>query len=232
MLAGVHLRLGRAAVASGAWKTATEHVELARGQATEHTDAELSARVEVLAAQVAMGEHQLGQAAEHAQLALGIAEPAGPADVICESLEILGRQARQSDLMRAEDYFERSRQVAERHGLRLWEVRGLHELGSIDLLTCAGRDRLVRARDGALRLGALATAAVVDLQLALSLGNRAALLDQSFEAAVRCAETSPPAAAGQSAADGADHAGRRLRLAGSARADGGRGDPGVGPGAR
>jgi hypothetical protein len=231
ILARVHLCLARAAVAAGAWPTATEHVELARTQATRDTDAELSARVEVLAAQVAMGERKLGQAAEHAHLALAAAEPAGPADVVCEAFEILGRQARQSDLVQAETYFERGRQVAERHGLRLWEVRALHKLGSIDLLTCAGRDRLVRARDGALRLGALATAAVVDLQLALSLGNRAALLDQALQAAVRCAEASRrlrldsllPLAVGVQA--------DVLRLAGPARADGGRGDPRAGIGA-
>lgn len=136
-----------------------------------------------------MGERKLGHAAEHARLALAIAEPAGHADVVCEALEILGRQARQSDLVQAERYFQRGRQVAERHGLGLWEIKALHELGTIDLLTCAGRDRLVRAKEEALRLGALATAAIVDLQLALSLIFRAARLEQSLDVAVRCAET-------------------------------------------
>ncbi|HEY5880007.1 MAG TPA: response regulator transcription factor [Nakamurella sp.] len=137
-----------------------------------------------------MGTRQLDRAAEHARLALEMAQESGRPEVVCEALEILGRRARSSDLVQAEDYFERGRQFAERHGLRLWEVRALHELGSIDLLTCAGRDRLVRARDGAQRLGALATAAVVDLQLAQSLGSCAALHDQALETAVRCAETS------------------------------------------
>lgn len=68
----------------------------ARAGAAADTDAELSARIEVLAAQVAMGERKLGQVAEHARLAVAISEPAGHADVICEALEILGRQARQS----------------------------------------------------------------------------------------------------------------------------------------
>jgi hypothetical protein len=78
----------------------------------------------------------------------------------------VGRCARLRDLAAAEAAFEQAREVAERNGLRWWQVRSLHELGTIELLDRAGTGRLLAARELAEADGALATAAVVDLQLA------------------------------------------------------------------
>ena len=61
---------------------------------------------------------------------------------------------------------DQAREVAEGNGLRWWQVRALHELGTIELLDRAGTGRLLEARELAEADGALATAAVVDLQLA------------------------------------------------------------------
>ena len=55
------------------------------------------------------------------------------------------------------------------HGLTVWRVRALHELGTIDLLRGGGVDRLEQARALALALGALATVAVLDVQIAAAL---------------------------------------------------------------
>lgn len=189
MCAEVHLRLARAATAAGDWTVATDHVERARALGVDAADPRLAARVEVLAAQVAIGDFRLDEAVRCARRALEIAEGNGLLDVVCEALEILGRRARQRDLAEAEGFFERARQLAEEHGLELWRVRAMHELGTIDLLACRGRGRLIEARDGALRLGALATAAVVELQVAYSMIYSAALLEQSLQIARRCTET-------------------------------------------
>jgi DNA-binding NarL/FixJ family response regulator len=185
----VHLCLARTSGLSGDWPTAARHVGRARTIAAALKDAELAARVEVLAAQQAMGTRRLREASEHAQAALAIAETRGMVEVACESLEILGRVARQRSLADAEELFERSLALARTHRLGYWEVRALHELGSIDLLRCRGTDRLLQAREGALSTGAVATAAVVDLQLAQSMGCSFALLEDALAAAQRCADT-------------------------------------------
>jgi DNA-binding CsgD family transcriptional regulator len=49
--------------------------------------------------------------------------------------------------------------------LAVWRLRALHELGTIEMFVDAGTDRLTQARRLAEGLGALSTAAVVDLQL-------------------------------------------------------------------
>lgn len=186
----VHLRLARAATAAGDWATATDHVDQARELGAQSADPAVTARVEVLAAQVTIGDFRLDEAVVHARLALGIAEENDLSDVVCEALEILGRRARQRDLDEAEAFFERSRELAVERGLELWQVRALHELGTVDLLACRGPGRLIEARDSALRLGVLATAAVADLQVAYTMIGSAALLEQVLQIARRCNETS------------------------------------------
>jgi hypothetical protein len=54
--------------------------------------------------------------------------------VACEALEVIGRVARQRDLEAAERAFARAADLAGAHGLRLWQLRALHELGTIDQL--------------------------------------------------------------------------------------------------
>ncbi len=56
--------------------------------------------------------------------------------------------------------------MARGHELALWELRATHELGTIEMFERAGDERLLRARAAAVRIGALSTAAVVELQLA------------------------------------------------------------------
>lgn len=189
MPAEVHLRLARAAIAAGDWAVANDHVSMAREFGVDAADPRLSARIEVLAAQVAIGDFRLDEAVRYASRTLEIAEKNGLPDVVCEALEILGRRARQRDLEEAETFFERARKLAEQHGLELWRVRATHELGTIDLLACRGRGRLIEARDGALRLGALATAAVADLQAGYAMIGSAALLEQVLQIARRCEDT-------------------------------------------
>ena len=85
--AEVHLRLARAATAAGDWNTASEHVSKARKFGGDAADPRLSARIEVLAAQVAIGDFRLDEANRYAGQAWEIAERNGLPDVVCEALE-------------------------------------------------------------------------------------------------------------------------------------------------
>ena len=156
--ARTHLRLARAAVTAGRWRQADAHLE-----ATVQIGADPAS--DALRAQVAIGEGRVADAVALAHRAVATAEQAGEYEAACEALEVLGRAARLRDLAEAEAAFERAYRIADAHGLVVWRIRALHELGTIDLHDCRGGDRLIAARQEALAAGALATAAVVDLQL-------------------------------------------------------------------
>jgi hypothetical protein len=65
----------------------------------------------------------------------------------------------------ADALFTRALRQAEASGLRLAQIRALHQLGTIDAITIAGVDRLLHARALAEEVGAVAIVADVDLQL-------------------------------------------------------------------
>ena len=161
----VDLRLASAAAVACRWDVADDHLGRARGWFAAADDEALMARVDAIAAQVALGRGELERASELAGSALAIAERAGDHDLTCEALEVMGRCERLRDIMRAEETFERARAVAEQHHLALWEVRAVFELGTIDLFAATSDSRLQRARDLALATGALTTAAQVELHL-------------------------------------------------------------------
>jgi DNA-binding CsgD family transcriptional regulator len=164
-----HLRLARAAVAATHWEEARACLEDARAQAAQVCDARLDARVDALDALTALGEDDLERAADLARAALATAERTGLPELACEALEVLGRCRRPYDLEAAEDAFQRAYATAREHGLAVWRVRGLHELGTIDLLRNRPIARLEEARELAASQGALATAAVLDVQIAAAL---------------------------------------------------------------
>ena len=107
----------------------------------------------------------------------------------CEALEVIGRVARQRDLDAAERAFARAAAVASAHGLQLWRLRALHELGTIDQLRTESVDRLEQARELAVAQGALALTATLDLQIAAGL-NKQFRADEALEAARRSADAS------------------------------------------
>ncbi len=61
--------------------------------------------------------------------------------------------------------FEQALSIAQAHDIPLWQVRAMHELGTIDMFDHVGFERLVEARRLAGEFGAISTAADVDLQL-------------------------------------------------------------------
>jgi DNA-binding CsgD family transcriptional regulator len=171
--AEAHLRLARVAIAATDWPAAREQLAHARADAAALADQRLTARTDALSAHAAMGDHQPDEAAALACAAIATADRVGLPDVVCEALEIVGRCARPRDLDEAERAFARAYMIAGENGLAVWRVRALHELGTIDLLSGADVGRLQEARDLALSIGALATTAVIDVQLAAGLTTRA-----------------------------------------------------------
>jgi hypothetical protein len=143
--AQAHARRAGAAITAGRWDLAAEQVEQARRLAGG--DGGLEARLDALAAAVALGRGRPAEAEALARAALDQAEAIGLAEVACRALELLGRCARVRDLGAAEAAFSRAREVAEGNGLRWWQVRALHELGTIELLDRAGTGRLLEARE-------------------------------------------------------------------------------------
>jgi DNA-binding CsgD family transcriptional regulator len=79
--------------------------------------------------------------------------------------------------------------VASAHGLRFWQLRALHELGTIDQLRTESVDRLQQARALAVTQGALALTATLDLQIAAGL-NKQFRADEALAAARRSADAS------------------------------------------
>jgi hypothetical protein len=140
-----------------------------------HTATQPSAHV--LAAEVALAQDELDHARGLAAAALSC--PASP-EVSCHALEVLGRVERLSDLGAARAHFEQALSVAREHDLPLWQVRAMHELGTIDMFDHAGTERLEQARQAAGEFGALSTAADVDLQLA-AVGHSRFELDMAGE---------------------------------------------------
>jgi DNA-binding CsgD family transcriptional regulator len=86
-------------------------------------------------------------------------------DVCCHALEVIGRCHRLRDLAAARAAFERSLATAQTADLPLWRLRALHELGTLDMFDHAGVERLGQARRAAEQMGAMSTAAILDLQL-------------------------------------------------------------------
>jgi DNA-binding CsgD family transcriptional regulator/tetratricopeptide (TPR) repeat protein len=182
--AEVHLLLGGAALAAGDWEEAERHAAGAR-----ELDTSTTARATALAAQAAMGRDDVDTAALRAVEALTAARAAGLPEVQCEALEVIGRVERGRDLPAAAAAFGEALEVATRAGSQLWRVRALQELGTVDLFSSLATEHLDRARREAVAMGALATAAVVDLQLG-ALHNERGELDLALDAARRCEESS------------------------------------------
>ncbi|HEY5361869.1 MAG TPA: AAA family ATPase [Streptosporangiaceae bacterium] len=182
--ATLHLGIARAAIAGARWAEAAASIEVARGYAGAD-----AAPVDACAAQVAAGRGDLARADELAAAALRAAEGGGLPEVACEALEVIGRVARQRDLDAAERAFGQAATVASAHGLQLWHLRALHELGTIDQLRTESVDRLQQARELAVAQGALALTATLDLQIAAGLSKQFRG-DEALAAARRSADAS------------------------------------------
>jgi DNA-binding CsgD family transcriptional regulator len=178
--AEVHLQLAQAAAAATRWPAASVHVDAAKGLLAAGPEPALAARAAVLEAEVAFAGHDVDRACRLAESVLASGE-AGP-DVCCHALELVGRSQRINDLDAARQTFERALSAADAAHLEIWRLRALHELGTIEMFDHAGTSRLAEARRTADDLGALSTAAVLDLQLSAAYIFRFALDDAAGHA--------------------------------------------------
>ena len=162
--AQIHLAVAHAAIEATRWPVAADHLASAERLLAEDPDPTLTQRWRVLAAETALSQRDVAAAQRLAELVLESA--AAVADVRCHALGLLGRSHRARDLDTARVAFENALTCAETANLPLWRLRALHELGTIELFGQAGTRRLEQARQSADDLGALSTAAVLDIQLA------------------------------------------------------------------
>ena len=163
----MRLILARAAVMTGAWQDARAQVADIRraAQVNRMTGAEL----EVIEAQVALGDARPGsreQAERLAARAADSAKGAGRPDLACEALEVAGLAARLYDLDAAQAALARALDVAAAANLRVHRLRILNELGTVEMLRDARGARLEQARSEASRAGAVGLAAGISINIA------------------------------------------------------------------
>jgi DNA-binding CsgD family transcriptional regulator len=167
LTAAVHLLLARAAVGAGMPADADQHLDTvgALGALSPRRTAEV--RVVRAAAVIAGGSpERLARSARLAEQAVTAAEEAGDPELSCEALELLAMSLRPRDLTASARVLRRELAVAERARLVLWRLRALNELGTVEAMRDARGDRLHRAHELAVRVGALDTAASTLINLA------------------------------------------------------------------
>jgi DNA-binding NarL/FixJ family response regulator len=126
----------------------------------------LLADLAIRAAEVALGTNDASEAERRARIALDVARSDVLAEQECAALQLLGRCARRSSLEAADRWFRELLAAAETHGSTIWRLRALHEIGTIALLERSAIDDLLEAQRLAESLGAMATAAVLDIEIA------------------------------------------------------------------
>lgn len=123
--------------------------------------------------------------------AIGLAESAGAHTLACEALEVASLCERDRSLTAALEPLERILDIARREDLGLWHLRAINQIGTIEALRDATSDRLERARDHALALGAPGTLASVELNLA-ALHVMCGQTRSARESAQACREVAAP----------------------------------------
>jgi DNA-binding CsgD family transcriptional regulator/tetratricopeptide (TPR) repeat protein len=164
-VAALHVQLANAEMVAGRWAAALAHVATARSLlGPDAGDADL-APVDVVAANLELARTSPGRlkaATELATRAAAAAERAELPEVECEALQLLGILAREHDLDQSIDYFHRARQVAEHHAMTFQRVLShILQAGSICLANGSILE-LERARQQALRIGAIPLVYEVD----------------------------------------------------------------------
>ena len=152
----MRLLLARTALDRGRPSEAVAHLDAAPDSSDDRSHVLVLRARAALAAETPdrriTAEHLAHQAAATAELeqqpALG-----------CEALDVVARCARSRSLAEAEAALVRILALAELHGLDSWRLRSLNELGVIDMLRSTDGNRLQRAFDEAMALGALDVAA-------------------------------------------------------------------------
>lgn len=165
--AAMHLRVAGAGVTAARWELADAELARARSLIEGTGSVEQQAELAVREADLALAHGNAAHAEERAVLALDLARlPPVQAEVECEAMQLLGRCARRSSLQAADLWFRRGLTAAEANGSQLWRLRALHEIGTIGLLDRSEVDTLLEAQALAEAVGAMATAAILDIEIA------------------------------------------------------------------
>jgi DNA-binding CsgD family transcriptional regulator len=163
----VHLLLARAAVGAGVPADAGQHLDAASALGALSPRRIAQVRIVRAAAVIAGGSpDRLALSARLAEQAVTAAEEAADPELSCEALELLAMALRPRDLTTAAAVLRRELGAAERAGLALRRLRALNELGTVEAMRDARGDRLCRAHELAIRIGALDTAASILINLA------------------------------------------------------------------
>ena len=183
----VRLILVDAMVDAGRWDDAEDYLETLRS-APDSTPSDRARRA-IGEAEVALARNDRNEALRCARAALAQAQAAGLVEVTCRALWLIGRVDRGRDTAAASAAFEEAYEYATRHRLAVYRTRAMLELGTIDMFETLTTGRLEQARQEALAVGALSTAAMVDLQLAATFSCRGQA-GLTLAAASRCEEVS------------------------------------------
>ncbi len=179
----------RAALAAGDGPGATRHAAAAREAAGDAVDLALAARLDGLAAEVALDQADLSAAEQLAVAAVDGAAATGQPEVECAALFVVGHVVRAREGMEAAlPSYEQAAVVAAEHGLAQLHLRAQQETALV-VWTRGDLQPLFEVRDLAARYGALITVAAMELSLAdiaLSTFDR----DACLAAATSCAEAS------------------------------------------
>ena len=180
--AGVLIVLARAALTGGDAARARSLVDQAQDLLVGDR---VAAQIEAVAAHVALEQAQSENARALALAAVERARTTGQPAVECEALEVMGRVDRNSGEGDWKQSFERSAEVAGRHGLTTWHLRARHELALMQAYVEGDCTALTETREAAAQSGALVTVAVMDLALSeIALGRFER--EQCLEHAQRC----------------------------------------------
>jgi DNA-binding CsgD family transcriptional regulator len=164
--AAVHLRLAGAAITAAKWDLAGHQIAAVRRLVDAGESPQLRAELALRDGELAIGTGDGERAETLADAALDLARRDQLPEIECAAMQLLGRCARVSSLAAAEAWFRHALATAESHGLALWRLRALHEVGTIALLERSNVDALLAAQSLAETLGAMATAAILDVEIA------------------------------------------------------------------
>ncbi|ONI86937.1 LuxR family transcriptional regulator [Actinosynnema sp. ALI-1.44] len=170
--ARLRTRLAWAAHVAGRYTDGLAQVDAARALLGADATAADSAPIDIVEAYLAVdqpGAEQLREAETLARRAATAAEPANLHVVACQAWQLLGALVRPRDPARASTCLERSRAIAVRHDLPIWEIHALARLGNDDAMNDGSLDRMRQARQKASRIGAVTARYHADASMSLQL---------------------------------------------------------------
>ncbi|MGW4212423.1 ATP-binding protein [Lentzea sp. NPDC004789] len=157
----LHTTLALVAVRARLWSRGNDEVETARALLRPDAAPELTARIDLITANLTgAGEPALRALAEAARSTLPV--------VACEALELLGTLARQRDLAESDAHFRRMAELAHQHRLPAMRLRSRARSGFNDVLRSGDDTRLRQACGRAFEAGAVLEGHLLQADLVLT----------------------------------------------------------------